>query len=415
MSEVALPFLPKSYAQVPPPLPSAEVAYITQIGKWRLLRAYTFPLPTGEFVTVPCGYEYDGASIPKRLWDRIGPHELSMEAPLLHDWLYDHLGKVVPGLGRIVSREEADGFFHAVMERQRVPDAYRVLAFTAVRGFGGLTTRVFNALQKLRALNAGCRIGPTLGAMAIGMGRGQIVVMVLQLVWEILKRRAARQQSESLALAMPKSRNASLGERLWAWVSKKPETVSVPAPKQSPKQRSLSSEEDWLAQFKADWKRRERHELANGDNAAAGFRWDKWGKKWECGYGVTPDEVTDARRLGIDIRWVNGWDEEKDLPIFVDKEQADRWFDRVTLPTYLRMVELIVAVSLNDRQKHALACFAHNTGAGALRKAVSGAERLNSGNYDSVRAVLPLYVKAGGKTLPGLVTRRQAEVELFYS
>jgi len=78
-------------------------------------------------------------------------------------------------------------------------------------------------------------------------------------------------------------------------------------------------------------------------------------------------------------------------------------------------VNRIVTVPLNEGQKAALVSFTFNCGASNLKQLVSGPNRLNSGNYDSVEEILPLYRRANGKILRGLVERRKKELTLWRS
>ncbi len=73
-------------------------------------------------------------------------------------------------------------------------------------------------------------------------------------------------------------------------------------------------------------------------------------------------------------------------------------------------VNRLVKVSLTQGQFDALCSFTFNCGADALRNI---AARLNRGDYAAARAALGLYVKAKGRTLAGLVRRRQAEQALW--
>jgi lysozyme len=72
-----------------------------------------------------------------------------------------------------------------------------------------------------------------------------------------------------------------------------------------------------------------------------------------------------------------------------------------------------VKVKLAEYQLAALVSFTHNTNENCLKCLINGPDRLNSGNYDSVPMLLPLYCKAAGKTLRGLVIRRSYEVKLW--
>jgi GH24 family phage-related lysozyme (muramidase) len=71
-----------------------------------------------------------------------------------------------------------------------------------------------------------------------------------------------------------------------------------------------------------------------------------------------------------------------------------------------------LTVSLNDGQFSALVSFAYNVGLGNFRS--SGVlKAVNAGDFAAVPRRLALWVKAGGRVLPGLVKRRAAEAALF--
>jgi lysozyme len=71
-----------------------------------------------------------------------------------------------------------------------------------------------------------------------------------------------------------------------------------------------------------------------------------------------------------------------------------------------------VKVPLTQQQFDALVCFAFNVGNGAFCDSTL-LKKLNAREYDAVPAQLDRWVKAGGKTLEGLVRRRAAEGALF--
>jgi GH24 family phage-related lysozyme (muramidase) len=71
-----------------------------------------------------------------------------------------------------------------------------------------------------------------------------------------------------------------------------------------------------------------------------------------------------------------------------------------------------VKVRLSQPQLDALISFAFNVGTGAFRDSTL-LKVLNQGDYSGVPAQLNRWSKAGGKTLPGLVRRRDAEGRLF--
>ena len=67
---------------------------------------------------------------------------------------------------------------------------------------------------------------------------------------------------------------------------------------------------------------------------------------------------------------------------------------------------------IDDAQFSALVSFAYNVGLGACRSS-SVLKAVNAGDFEAVPRRLGLWVKGGGKVLPGLVKRRAAEAALF--
>lgn len=111
---------------------------------------------------------------------------------------------------------------------------------------------------------------------------------------------------------------------------------------------------------------------------------------WTIGYGHTGQDVHDG------LEWTQ---EQADMRLDFDvmKHQTD--------------VEKLLRVSLNDDQISALTDFCYNLGARNLRTSTL-LKRINAGDFD-VKNEFVKWVKAGGKTLAGLVTRREAEAALF--
>lgn len=119
-------------------LPAPVLTYLGD-DRWRLEEDYAYQ-DGGRVITVPAGYEFDLSSVPRALWWLIAPFELSITAPLLHDFLYGYggnppAGSVVPP--HVYTRKEADDLFRTVMEQEGVPAWRRTLAYGAVRLFGG--------------------------------------------------------------------------------------------------------------------------------------------------------------------------------------------------------------------------------------------------------------------------------------
>lgn len=75
-------------------------------------------------------------------------------------------------------------------------------------------------------------------------------------------------------------------------------------------------------------------------------------------------------------------------------------------------VEAAVKVTLNDNEFGALVSFVYNLGIGALLSSTL-LKKLNAGNHVGAAEEFLKWDHAGGKRLPGLTKRRQAERSLF--
>lgn len=100
-----------------------------------------------------------------------------------------------------------------------------------------------------------------------------------------------------------------------------------------------------------------------------------------------------------------------DYPISETEGQALLQKD---LKTYEKCLDAAVKVKLNANQYGALTSWTFNMGCGAMQGSTL-VKRLNEGDSPNTVAAeeLPKWVRGGGHTLPGLVKRRAAEVELF--
>ena len=123
-------------------LPAPLVSYLGD-GRWRLERPYEHR-DGSTTITVPAGFEFDLSSVPRAFWSFIAPFELSIAAPLLHDFLYRYGGKLPPGSvtpPRSYTRAEADRMFREIMRAEGVSVWRRTLAHAATRVFGGSAWR----------------------------------------------------------------------------------------------------------------------------------------------------------------------------------------------------------------------------------------------------------------------------------
>jgi hypothetical protein len=124
-------------------LASPLVTYVVAEKTWCLEEDYTYA-GDGFHLLVVKGFKFDLASVPRLLWWLIAPFELSISAPLLHDFLYRYQGN--PPLGGITpqkafTRKEADRLFREIMEQERVKAWRRFFAYWGVRFFGGKVWR----------------------------------------------------------------------------------------------------------------------------------------------------------------------------------------------------------------------------------------------------------------------------------
>ncbi len=95
----------------------------------------------------------------------------------------------------------------------------------------------------------------------------------------------------------------------------------------------------------------------------------------------------------------------------ISVQEADR-FLRQDLQEAETAVSQLVQARINENQFSALVSFVFNLGGGAFAESTLLRE-VNAGNLQAAAAQFPRWVYAGGRQLPGLVRRRQAEQALF--
>lgn len=121
-------------------LPSAIISHV-EGDNWRLDESYSHPVEGNVTITVPKGFIFDLASVPKFARWFITPFELSIIAPLVHDFIYVFAGKVPSehvDPTKVFTRLEADVIFLKIMEEEKISLAKRQIAYRAVRTFGWL-------------------------------------------------------------------------------------------------------------------------------------------------------------------------------------------------------------------------------------------------------------------------------------
>jgi lysozyme len=103
----------------------------------------------------------------------------------------------------------------------------------------------------------------------------------------------------------------------------------------------------------------------------------------------------------------------RDHPI--SRELANEWLMRELQHNYMAGVLKASPILIrNQRLLAAITDFAYNLGVGRYR-ASTLKRRVDSNDLLGVETELRKWIRGGGKILPGLVKRRQAEIDLFRS
>lgn len=96
-------------------------------------------------------------------------------------------------------------------------------------------------------------------------------------------------------------------------------------------------------------------------------------------------------------------------------EQAMEWARHDAEAMALKLTAIIVPSDLHPHQFDALLLLMYNIGARALSRSTV-LKRVKAGaSEDLVRAAWLMWNKAGGKIIPGLINRRNKELDLFFS
>ena len=121
-------------------------------------------------------------------------------------------------------------------------------------------------------------------------------------------------------------------------------------------------------------------------------------QKWTIGYGNCFYENNTAVKEGDRITLDRA---DKLLFFIVQKFEVD--------------VKKLVTSAINENQLGALTSFAFNCGTGNLQKSTLLKKVNANPNDTTIRNEFMRWTKAGGKVLKGLITRRQAEADLYFS
>jgi lysozyme len=116
---------------------------------------------------------------------------------------------------------------------------------------------------------------------------------------------------------------------------------------------------------------------------------------WTIGYGTTV--YPDGRKV-----------KKGDV---ITKAQALEYLQHDTR-RFANAVGQVVSVPLNQNRFDALVSFTYNVGISAFSRSTL-LRKINAREYEAAEAEFDKWVYAAGKVLPGLVTRRKAEHDLF--
>ena len=115
---------------------------------------------------------------------------------------------------------------------------------------------------------------------------------------------------------------------------------------------------------------------------------------WTIGYGTTRINNQPVK-AGMTIT--------EDQALQLVKQEVNKLWSQI---------ESILKVKINDNQMNALVDFAYNLGFNALKTSTL-MKYVNESQFDKAADEFGRWVFAGGKVLPGLVKRREAEKHLF--
>lgn len=121
-----------------------------------------------------------------------------------------------------------------------------------------------------------------------------------------------------------------------------------------------------------------------------------------AGHCLTKDELSAGKIYCGDrvLRWKDGPLSDAEIDALLAEDVG--WAEAA--------VEVAVRVPLEQHQFDALVIFCFNIGANAFRESTL-CRLLNEGLFDEIPTQLARWARAGGRVVPGLVRRRQREID----
>ena len=108
--------------------PPIKITFLVNEKVWRLEQEFKY-----KNIVIPQNFKFDLASIPRIFWWIIAPFELSVAAPLVHDYLYRRKGVTS---FQVYKRSEVDNMFRDIMKFEGISWWRRFVAYRGVRLFG---------------------------------------------------------------------------------------------------------------------------------------------------------------------------------------------------------------------------------------------------------------------------------------
>lgn len=102
-----------------------------------------------------------------------------------------------------------------------------------------------------------------------------------------------------------------------------------------------------------------------------------------------------------------------DYPLPITKEGAAELVKKDIWQKYWPRTQRLVKKDITENQKIALTSFCYNLGGAALKRSTLLRKLNRDCPIEEVAAEFKKWVRGGGRILPGLVLRREAEAKLF--
>jgi lysozyme len=138
-------------------------------------------------------------------------------------------------------------------------------------------------------------------------------------------------------------------------------------------------------------------------------------KRFEgCSLKAYPDPATGGAPWTIGYGWTRPVDGVAVHPGMEIKQAKAEQLLRCGIVSYEQDISKLVRVRINQNQFDALVSLTWNIGTRAFSTSTL-LQKLNGGDYQGAAEQFLRWVNAGGREMPGLVTRRRAERDLFLS